>query len=76
MELEYRKVIQNIQLTKEEAITLDKAEKILQEALDKIFHPECPYDKDLVEALNAGLDGLKKCYPRINVKTTIDPFVR
>ena len=67
MEREYRQVIQNIKLTIDEAQTLYNAEKILRVALDTVLNPKCPYDKDLVEAINKGIDGLKECNPRLNV---------
>ena len=72
MEREYRQVIQNVKLTKEEAQTLYDAEKILKKALDIIFHPECQFDKDLVEVINKAIDGLKECNPRLNVGLIVE----
>jgi len=68
MEREYRQVIENIRLTKEEAQTLYNAEMILREAVEDILDSQCEYDKDLVEAINNGIDGLKQCNPRLNVR--------
>lgn len=72
MEREYRKIIQNIRLSKEEAITLYDAFSILQDALSNIFNSGCEYDKDLVEAINKGIDGLKVCNPRLNVDLIVE----
>ena len=67
MQREYRQVIENIRLTKEEAQTLYDAREILREAVSDILTSQCQYDKDLVEAINSGIDGLNKCNPRLNV---------
>ena len=67
MEREYRKVIENIRLTKEEAQTLYDAREILRDAVADILQSGCQYDKDLVEAINKGIDGLNECNPRLNV---------
>lgn len=69
MEREYRKVIENIRLTKEEAQILYDAREILKDAVEDILHSGCAYDKDLVEAINRGIDGLNECNPRLNVNT-------
>ena len=67
MEREYRQVIENIRLTKEEAQTLYDAREILRDAVADILGSGCQYDKDLVEAINKGIDGLSECNPRLNV---------
>jgi hypothetical protein len=67
MEREYRQVIQNIKLTKEEAQTLYNARKILLEARNCIPEFGYEYDKDLLDAINKGIDGLDVCNPRLNV---------
>ena len=67
MEREYRKVIENIRLTKEEAQTLYDAREILRDAVADILQSGCEYDKDLVESINKGIDGLSECNPRLNV---------
>ena len=72
MEREYRQIIQNIKLSKAEAITLYDAFSILQDALSDIFNSGCEYDKDLVEAINKGIDGLKVCNPRLNVDLIVE----
>lgn len=72
MEREYRQIIQNIRLSKEEATTLYDAFSILQDALSNIFNSGCEYDKDLVEAINKGIDGLKVCNPRLNVDLIVE----
>ena len=72
MEREYRQIIQNIRLSKAEAKTLYDAFNILQDALSNIFNSGCEYDKDLVEAINKGLDGLEVSYPRLNVDLIVD----
>lgn len=70
MEKEYREVLENIRLTEEEALTLWKAAKIVSDALGLTFNYRGEIDKDLQECLNACLDGMRACYPRINVSTT------
>jgi len=72
MEREYRQIIQNIKLSKTEAKTLYDAFNILQDALSNIFNTGCEYDKDLVEAINKGIDGLKVCNPRLNVDLIVE----
>lgn len=72
MEREYRQIIQNIRLSKEEATTLYDAFSILQDAINNIFSSGCEYDKDLVEAINQGIDGLKVCNPRLNVDLIVE----
>ena len=72
MEREYRQIIQNIKLSKTEAKTLYDAFNILQDALGNIFNSGCEYDKDLVEAINKGIDGLKVCNPRLNVDLIVE----
>lgn len=72
MEREYRQIIQNIRLSKAEATTLYDAFSILQDALSNIFNSGCEYDKDLVEAINKGIDGLKVCNPRLNVDLIVE----
>lgn len=67
MEREYRKVIENIKLTKEEAKILYQAKEILMMAVTDILNSNCEYDKDLVETINKGIDGLNECNPRLNV---------
>ena len=72
MEREYRQTIQNIKLSKTEAKTLYDAFHILQDALSNIFNSGYEYDKDLVEAINKGIDGLKICNPRLNVDLIVE----
>lgn len=68
MEREYRQVIQNIKLTKEEAQTLYDAREILLEAEAYVtLGHGCEYDKDLLEAIQKGIAGLDTCNPRLNV---------
>ena len=69
---EYRRVIENVSLDYDEAQTLYDAECILKKALDNIFNSSCQYDKDLVEAINQGIDGLKVCNPRLNVNAIVE----
>lgn len=73
MEREYRQVLENIRLTKEEAIILHKSEMIIQEAIYDVldYKDHCgQIDNDLIEKLNICMDGMKECYPRINVHVT------
>lgn len=70
MEREYRTIVKNIELTKTEAATLFNAKRICEDALTLIY--EQPYDNDLKEALEAGLNGLEKCNARLNVNTILD----
>ena len=72
MEREYRQIIQNIKLSKTEAKTLYDALNILQDAVNNIFSSGCEFDKDLVEAINKGIDGLKVCNPRLNVNLIVE----
>ena len=65
MEREYRQVVENIKLTKEEAQTLYDAREILMEAKKHLCG--CVYDQDLLEAIDDGIKGLNICNPRLNV---------
>lgn len=65
MEREYRQVVENIKLTKEEAQILYNAREILMDA--KKYLCGCVYDQDLLEAIDKGIDGLNICNPRLNV---------
>lgn len=72
MEREYRKVIENIRLTKDEASTLYKAFCLLESAKDDIENSHCQYDKDLLEAINDSVNALGTSNARMNVHVILD----
>lgn len=72
MEREYRKVIENIRLTKDEASTLYKAFCLLESAKDDIENSHCQYDKDLLDAINGSVNALGVSNARMNVNVILD----
>ena len=72
MECRYRKVINNILLTEEEAMTLYNAMSILLEAKDNIECSGCEYDKDLLEAINECIGALSICNGRLDVNIIVE----
>ena len=67
MEREYRKVIENIRLTKDEASTLYKAFCLLESAKDDIENSHCQYDYDLLDAICKSVNALEISNARMNV---------
>lgn len=70
MERETRAVLTNIRLTKEEATTLWEAQRIIATAIKEATSFGGEVEHDLLEKLDICMDGMKTCYPRINVSTT------
>ncbi len=67
MEREYRQVIENIRLTKDEASTLYKAFCLLESAKDDIENSHCQYDYDLLDAISKSVNALEISNARMNV---------
>lgn len=67
MEREYRQVIENIRLTKDEASTLYRAFCLLKYAKDDIESTCFQYDKDLLDAINGSVNALETSNARMNV---------
>lgn len=66
----FRQVLDNINLTKDEATILHKSELIIKEAIDNVLEYKVnggEIDDDLLEVLNTCINGMQKCYSRINV---------
>lgn len=72
MEREYRKVIENIRLTKDEASTLYKASCLLGSAKDDIENSHCQYDYDLLDAISKSVNALETSNARMNVHMILD----
>lgn len=72
MRREYRQIIENIELTKEEALILDKARELCENALTLLHESPDERDEDLEEALVEGLNGLENCNARLNVNTILE----
>lgn len=72
MEREYRKVIENIRLTKDEASTLYKAFCLLESAKDDIENSRCQYDYDLLDAISKSVNALEISNARMNVHVILD----
>lgn len=72
MRCAYRQIVNNIELTKEEAQTLYDARKILKEATYYITASCCEYDKDLMENIKNAYDALSLCNPRLNVNLIVE----
>lgn len=73
MQFDFRQVIHGIELTKEEAIILCKAENILDEAwrkLDSVDNTEI--DKDLIPTIDNARFALGECNARLNVRITCE----
>ena len=72
MELGFKKTINNIKLTDEEALTLYNARKILFEAERNITESLCEYNEDLLETIRCGLSGLDICNARLDVNIIVE----
>lgn len=67
MEREYRQVIENIRLTKDEASTLYRAFCLLESAKDDIENSHYQYDRDLLDAIRGSVNALETSNARMNV---------
>lgn len=72
MELGYRKIIEDIKLTREEAEILYKAEEILRESIRYIDESGYEYTAMLVDILVNGADALEECNSRLNVHIIVE----
>ena len=72
MELGYRKIIENIELTREEAETLYKAEEILREALRYIDDSNCDCNAFLTRTLTNSVEALEECNCKLNVHIIVE----
>lgn len=72
MQPEYRNILTNFELSKAEARTLYEARKILVDIKEWAEGLNCPCDRDLLEAVDAGIQGLNKANPRLNVDILVE----
>jgi hypothetical protein len=72
MTREYRRILENFDLSYKEAKTLSDAEDLLQQMHNDITTSECAYDEDLLYVIDQALEALGKCNPRLNVEISLE----
>lgn len=72
MQPQYRNILTNFELSKAEARTLYEARNILVIIKEWIDGLNCPCDSDLLEAVDAGVQGLNKANTRLNVNMLVE----